>query len=418
MKLAILGGSFNPIHIGHLYLADAVLAMLNYDRIILVPTFQSPFKVGAEGASPQDRMEMLAASIPGDPRLTLDDCEIRRQGLSFTIDTIHQIIERYKPCGKPGLILGDDIAATFDQWQKPDEIAELVDFIIAGRLADTQAGKSALAAFAYKYTALDNEIINVSSRMVREKISASQNWRYLVPSGARYLIEDRSLYGFSRTASKDACDQRSGNRGDEHNGKREGERGGTVLLETITKVENYARSVLSPARFLHSRNTALMAWDLCQRFGLDAQKGYLAGIAHDICKRASEKDLVRLAHADGSGSTKVEKEKPGLLHGRAAAVLVKRKYGISDHDVLEAIRCHTTGSRDMGQLAKAVYIADKIEVSRVIDSELRELSMSADLDTLFKAVFDSTVAHLVSRDVNLSAGTKKLLAAMQKRNSL
>ena len=119
MKLAVLGGSFNPVHVGHLFLADAALAGLDYDRVILVPAFQSPFKIGAEGASPQDRMDMLAASIAGDPRLTIDDCEIRRQGVSFTIDTLTDIIARYKPEGKIGLILGDDLVSAFDKWRQP-----------------------------------------------------------------------------------------------------------------------------------------------------------------------------------------------------------------------------------------------------------------------------------------------------------
>ena len=126
MRYAVLGGSFNPVHVGHLFLADAVLTGLGYDRIILVPAFQSPFKIGAESPSPQDRMEMLAASIPGDPRLTIDDCEIRRQGVSFTVDTLKDIIARYRPEGKPGLILGDDLASDFGKWKSPDEIAGIL----------------------------------------------------------------------------------------------------------------------------------------------------------------------------------------------------------------------------------------------------------------------------------------------------
>jgi nicotinate-nucleotide adenylyltransferase len=242
--------------------------------------------------------------------------------------------------------------------------------------------------------------------MVREKIQAGENWRYLVPAGARYLIEDRLLYGFAEYKN------------DVKSLEGEADEDTTSLMETIVRVENYARVTLSPSRFLHSRSTALMAWDLCRRFGLNAQKGYLAGIAHDICKRMSEKDLMRYAYADGAGSTKLEKEKPGLLHGRAAAVFVKRKYGVTDPDVLEAIRCHTTASQGMGQLAKAVYVADKVEVSRQVDDTVREALRNADLDTLFRVVFDSTVAHLVSRDVHLSHSTKRLLAAMQKKNNL
>ena len=430
MKLAILGGSFNPVHLGHLFLADAVLTGLGYDRVIFVPAFQSPFKIGAEGASPQDRMEMLAASIAADPRLTIDDCEIRREGVSYTIDTLKDIIARYLPTGKPGLILGDDLASTFYKWRNPGEIAELADIIIARRVLDTPLGpkgegsewnhgslpggeeyackednraEEGAGVFPYPYRALDNEIINVSSRQLREKISRSEAWRYLVPAGARYIIEDRGLYGFSGGESAQAAPR--------------GENWG--LTETTVRLENDVRAILSTGRFMHSRNTALLVWDLCRRYGLDPQKGYLAGIAHDMCKSLGEKELIRLARADGGSISKLEQKKPGLLHARAAAVQLKRNYGITDRDILDAIRYHTTGTRDMNALAKIVYIADKIEVSRSgIESAMREMEETVDLETLFAAVLNNTVAYLRSREQDISYGTRRLLAAMHKRNSL
>ncbi|MDR2159764.1 MAG: nicotinate (nicotinamide) nucleotide adenylyltransferase, partial [Treponema sp.] len=161
MRLAILGGSFNPVHVGHLYLADTALTRLGYHRIILIPAFQSPFKLGAETASPKDRLDMLAASIAGDPRLTIDDCEIRREGVSYTIDTIAGIAKRYRPEGRPGLILGDDLAETFHQWRNAGAIAEQAGIIIARRIF---AGSSPPPPFPFPYTELDNEVMNVSSR--------------------------------------------------------------------------------------------------------------------------------------------------------------------------------------------------------------------------------------------------------------
>ena len=417
MKLAILGGSFNPVHLGHLFLADSVVTGLGYNRVILVPAFQSPFKIGADGAGPQDRMEMLAASIASDPRLTIEDCEIRREGVSYTIDTLKDIIARYLPEGKPGLILGDDLASTFHQWRSPGEIAELADIIIARRVLDTPLApeggeeyackediraREGAGTFRYSYKALDNEIINVSSRQIREKISRGEAWRYLVPAGARCIIEDRGLYGFTGTGSRENAA-----------GVAE-----SILMETVVRLENDVRAILSPGRFMHSRNTALLVWDLCRRFGLDPQKGYLAGIAHDMCKSLGEKELIRLARADGGSISKLEQRKPGLLHARAAAVQLRKKYGISDREILDAIRYHTTGVQDMGALAKVVYIADKIEVNRQgIDSKLREMRETADLDTLFTAVLDNTVAYLRSRELDISYGTRRLLAAMQKRSS-
>ena len=413
MKFAILGGSFNPIHMGHLFLADAVLAKLDYDRIILVPAFQSPFKLGAEGASASDRMAMLAASIPEDSRITIDDCEIEREGVSFTVDTLHDIIDRYQPTGKPGLILGDDLVPAFDSWKNPNEISDLADLIIARRL--TEPENTAMEGFSYPYKALDNAIIDISSSMIRDKIKAAENWRYLVPQGARYIIEDRKMYGFTRDTEIPAGDTESVETGYQIEGIKLSQNG---LAEIIAKVENDVRLTVSAHRFIHSRNTALLSSDLCQRFGLDTQKGYLAGIAHDICKRMGEKDLLRLVRSDGKGVSKLEKKKPGLLHARAGAMLLQKRYGITDESVLEAIRCHTTANNDMGALAKVIYIADKTEVSRPsISPALRAMWENADLETLFKAVLNKTIAHLKSRDLDLPYGTKRLLAAMNKRNA-
>jgi nicotinate-nucleotide adenylyltransferase len=408
VKLAILGGSFNPVHIGHLFLADEVLSSLGYDRVILVPAFKSPFKVDSSEvspmasptaslmASPKDRVEMLAASISGDPRLTIDDCELSREGISYTIETLIDIIDRYMPEGKPGLILGDDLVSNFDKWEKPDDIAELADFIIARR-----EEKTLLSNFPYPYRALNNEVMNVSSRQIREKIAKGDAWRYLVPSGARYIIEGRGLYGFGNNSAEE---------NEEITGK-------------IAQIENDMRASLDLNRFFHSRNVALLAWDLCRRFGIDPQKGYLAGIAHDMCKNFDAEKLIRLARADGGNITKLEQGKPGLLHARAAAIMVRKKYGITDKDILEAIRYHTTGTWDMGTLAKIVYVADKLDVSRVdiapaLKTKCRgEPHSDDDLENIFAAVLNNTVSHLRHRHLDISYGTRRLLTAMQRRKN-
>jgi nicotinate-nucleotide adenylyltransferase len=384
VRLAILGGSFNPVHIGHLYLADLVLSRFDYDRIILVPACKSPFKIGSETADPQDRLDMLLASIPADPRITVEDCELRREGVSYTVDTLHYIRERCRPEGKPGLILGDDLVSSFSKWRRVDEIAELADIIIARRLAPGEGGE-----FPYPCKVLDNEVMDISSHMVRERIRARSNWRYLVPPGARAIIEDRGLYGAG-----------------------EGARWPSASL--VMDIEGDVRSRLSPARFLHSRNTALLAWDLALRFGLDPGRAYLAGIAHDMCKPLPEGELRKLARRDGEA--KPEKGKTGILHGRAAAVVLRESYGIEDREVLEAVRLHTTGSGAMGDLAKLVYIADKIEVSREeVNPELREPGLWGDLDELFEKVLENTLGWLKSRRIDISVNTRQLLETVQKR---
>jgi nicotinate-nucleotide adenylyltransferase len=409
MKIAILGGSFNPVHVGHLFLADAVLTGLDYDRVILVPAFESPFKVGAHKASPRDRLDMLAASIAGDPRLAVDDCEIKREGISYTIDTIGNIIERYRPEGKPALVLGDDLASAFSQWRKAREISGLTEIIIARRLfsppnqGDSAPGgdeipPAAELDFPYPYKGLNNEIVNVSSRLVREKICRGENWRYLVPAEARYIIEDRGLYGFKPAGTPGDADA------------------GAISMERLVFLENAVCRSVSPSRFLHSRNTALLAWDLCVRYGLDPRAGYLAGITHDMCKSMDTEELIRLAGSDGGEISDLEAGKPELLHGRAAAVLLRTRYGITNEEILEAVRLHTMGAPGMGVLSQVLYISDKIEVSRDnVDPRLREMLPRAGLDELFTAVLENTTAYLRSRQKDISPATLRLLSAARKK---
>ena len=397
MKLAILGGSFNPIHLGHLFLAETVLTELHYDRVVLVPAYQSPFKLNSPDmeSSARDRLKMVAAAIAGDPRLSVDDCEIRREGISYTLHTLMDIIHRYMPEGKPGLIIGSDLAEEFPQWRHSDEILALADIIIARR---ANTGEQHIP---YPHIRITNDIIDISSSQVREKIAKSKNqdtaWRYLVPVPARVIIEDRELYGV-------CCSSCSKSQSLKHPSQ-----------SLILRVEESVRESLNFERFLHSRNVALMSWDLCRRLGhlyrLDPELGYLAGIAHDLGKPLGEKELFKLVKNDGRKISDLEKEKPSLLHGRASAVLLQERFNVDNKDVLEAVALHTSGGSDMGPLAKVVYVADKMEVSREkAYSAVKKLVYTEDdLDKIFFTVLEQNVSWLRSKKLKLAEGTLSLL---------
>jgi nicotinate-nucleotide adenylyltransferase len=413
VKLAILGGSFNPVHLGHLYLAESALKM-GYDRLVLVPAFTSPFKPGARDTTPQDRLDMLAASAPADPRFAVDDCEIRREGVSYTIDTVTDIIGRYRPEGKPGLILGDDLAAGFTGWRSCEKIAALVDIIIARRLS------SRPVVFSYPYRQLDNAMLDISSRDIRSHIQSGKSWRYLVPEGARFIIEDRRLYGYRPEQAGPPPKPAAGIP----------KISAPIRIPSkaeIARIENAVRSLVSPSRFLHSRAVAALSWELCVRYGQDPDRGYLAGIAHDIAKSMDEDELKRFAKKDGKPISRLERKKPSLLHSRAGAVLLREHFGIGDEEVLAAVRDHTVGSLSMGPLEKIVYIADKIEPTRKSEQlrrggsdpggsgeESRESENWGNLDSLFSAVLRDTVAYLRFRKLDLSKDTKGLLETMKR----
>jgi nicotinate-nucleotide adenylyltransferase len=361
---------------------------------------------------------MLAASITGDPRLTIEDGEIRREGVSYTIDTLEDLIRRYLPEGKPGLVLGDDLAADFPKWRRAGELAERADIIIARRHF------SGDLSYPYPCRQIKNDIMEVSSAAIRERIAGGKAWRSLVPPGARIIIEARGLYGLGGAAAGGPAEKTAAPAG-EGTAPDFADPAGGISPELAAQLENAARQSLSPGRFLHSRNTALLAWDLCRRFGLDPWAGYLAGISHDLGKPLNEKTLLKLAVRDGMEISKLERKKPALLHGRAAAVLLRERFDIHNEDVLEAVAWHTEGNTGMGALGKVVYIADKIEVSREgVEPELRQAGLAGTgplaggtaeeaLDRLFGAVLDETVSFLKSRELDLSEETMRLLEKMK-----
>jgi nicotinate-nucleotide adenylyltransferase len=160
-----------------------------------------------------------------------------------------------------------------------------------------------------------------------------------------------------------------------------------------------------------------LARDLCLRFKVDISVGYLAGMVHDICKSMDDNELIRLALMDGKGISSLEKKKPGLLHGRAAAIFLRDNYNILDQEILDAIASHVTGNIGMGALAKILYIADKIEVSRgYVAPHIKEMCEKADLEELFSAVLENNVSFLNSKRIDIAEGTQRLLDAMGEKS--
>ena len=405
MKLGILGGSFNPVHNGHLFLADTAACALKLDRVVFIPAYRSPFKLDVKGmeGSADDRLEMLAAAIEGDSRFTIDSCEVRREGVSYTVDTLDDIIRRFLPDGKPVLIIGDDVAADFPKWRDSERILELAQVAVARRL------NAAPVKYPYPHIIIKNEAMEISSHEVRLKIKEACAWRSLVPGGVRAIIEDRKLYDYS--------DYYAGKKAE----KKAQESQCSVSSEDCTqlviqRIEGAAREMLNAERFLHSRSTAVLARDMCVMYGIDPNAGYLAGIAHDLAKQLDNKQMLKIIKTEKYEMSVIEKGKPNLLHGKAASILLRDRFCISNKDVLEAVAYHTSGCENMGPLAKIIYIADKTETTRNIDPTFRKMCRESDLDTVLFAVLEKTIGKLKARELDLSKDTLLLLEKIKNDN--
>ncbi|MFC1238541.1 nicotinate (nicotinamide) nucleotide adenylyltransferase [Treponema vincentii] len=195
MKLAVLGGSYNPIHIGHLMLADAVSLRYGYDTIAFVPAFLSPFKDGHSGCTAADRLAMVKLAIADNPAFYCEPCEIERQGVSYTIDTLKFLKEKYPQCeGKIGLIIGDDLLAGFNNWHEAEHIPDYANIIVGNRMIDRYSAEQSQTASPLFHLRVDNALLPVSSSGIRAAIKEKKSWRYLVPSAVYSYIKEHKLY--------------------------------------------------------------------------------------------------------------------------------------------------------------------------------------------------------------------------------
>ncbi|MGN0729576.1 bis(5'-nucleosyl)-tetraphosphatase (symmetrical) YqeK [Treponema sp.] len=191
----------------------------------------------------------------------------------------------------------------------------------------------------------------------------------------------------------------------------------TELL--IGKIRKYAKSALKEKRYEHSVRVAEMAAFLCGLFGCDKDAGYLAGISHDICKNMDDSEILQLASDDGMAVSVVEKAKPSLLHGRAAAVLLQRRFSVSDADVVQAVANHTLGAAGLCPLAKIVYVADKIEPGRPQSTdEYRRNLFSMTLNEMTLFVVRENMEYLNSRQKKIADASYEFEADLKRQIAL
>lgn len=165
--------------------------------------------------------------------------------------------------------------------------------------------------------------------------------------------------------------------------------------ELLEKIRKYALASVKYERYEHSERVAETAMIMCDMFGVDPKKGYIAGLAHDICKDMSSEMLLSLASHDNQPITPVEKKKPSLLHGRAAAVILQRDFGLDDMDIIQAVSRHVLGGASMCPLAKIVFAADKIEPGRDWSTrEYREKVFNLSLNEICLFVVDQNNEYL------------------------
>ena len=190
------------------------------------------------------------------------------------------------------------------------------------------------------------------------------------------------------------------------------------IEKLITELTAYIRCCLSDYRYQHSCRVATFAEELALRYGYDKKQQrlcYLAGIAHDMCKEEPKAALLRTVQQDGQPVSPEEAENSELLHGRAAAVKLRERYGIHQKKLLNAVRFHTSASAKFDAVGKITYISDKIEPGRKNCGYLREKVPELSLDELFFTVLKEVISFVEKKGQKVQGYTYKVYHFMQKQ---
>lgn len=188
MRIGIYGGTFDPPHIGHLIVASDACAALGLDRLLLVPSADPPHKKGEVVATAEQRLEMLRAAAADDPRFDVDDIELRREGASYTVETLREMRKRF-PDADLYFVVGVDQMQELGSWREPHEVARLARLSVM-----TREGERPDESSPFPHRLVPVTRIDLSSSDIRRRIAAGEPVKYLLPEPVREFVEREGLY--------------------------------------------------------------------------------------------------------------------------------------------------------------------------------------------------------------------------------
>ena len=200
MRVAIFGGSFDPVHLGHLWIAEGLREHAQLDEVRFLPAAISPLKQQQQAAGASHRVAMLRLAIAGHPHFAIDERELKRGGVSYTVDTVRELVGE-QPEDQFYLILGADSVADLPRWRTPEQIFQMVTPLVVGRGGQAPIDWQLLSGYLppqrleeAKRLAIESPLIAVSSRDIRHRVASRQSIRYRVPRPVEAYIEAQQLY--------------------------------------------------------------------------------------------------------------------------------------------------------------------------------------------------------------------------------
>ena len=347
-NIILFGGAFDPIHIGHLQMAEIASKELNAD-VIFIPAKISVWK--KESAPFVDKVEMIRLSIKDthqEERFSVSDYEgSLKTDINYSIDTVKHFKQVY-PNDKIYLLIGQDQANSFHLWKESEEIAKLAQIVFFRRKTDELNIEN---VNKYKMVEINKEPNDINSTAIRELKSLD-----ITDSVIDYII-DHDLY----------------------------------FMERI-------KSMMGLKRYEHSKSVAKLSYLIAKENKIDEpKKALIAALVHDCAKELDPKEEMRIMVEQFSEFLSLPRI---TYHQFTGSVVAKEQFGIVDKEILDAIKYHTTGNENLSDIAKIVYAADKIEPTRGFDSSDLIDVMKCSITNGFETVLKANVEFFNEKGVN------------------
>lgn len=465
-RIGIMGGTFNPIHNGHLNIIRQAREQFGLDEVWLMPTGESPHKGITDSLGRYDRLHMCQLAVQGMRGVKVSELEIRRSGKSYTYLSLKELRQRFSD-DSFYYIIGEDSLDLFFSWVHPERICAMATILIACRSPEEtlhaitvsqQISRDQAAALTRRVEKETGAATGTQDSFAGTKSKAGLSHgagpSKAPKSSKTRKIQSRSLQveNFqveeSRLRRKD-LQEKIKRLSDTYQGsfhildcgqmdisstqiRRMVAEKEDISAYTPAKVVDYIRThalyqnvtgydivaiekslqgLLSPHRYAHTLGVMHTACALSMAHSYPMTRAQIAGLLHDCAKYLSNDQLIEIAKKRGLSISPGEEKAPQLLHAKVGALFAEEIYGVQDPAVLRAIRLHTTGSPAMGLLDKIIFVADYIEPGRDLAPHLSDIRQLAfyDLDLAVTLILEDTIAFLEASGAEIDVSSRQTL---------